>query len=362
MKLRTIINRATLPVVSLITVFAVYFLIAVGGTVRSTGAGMGCPDWPKCFGSWVPPTEEAQLPANYREHYRDLRLKKNERLALTLLKLGFESKAEQILNDPTVAVEQDFNAAKTWIEYVNRLVGVVIGLLIVATFLSSVKYIKTNPKLTIASFGAIVLVVFQAWVGSLVVSTNLLQWMITVHMILALILVMLLIWIYSESTSRFLPFYHISGNMKWLIWILFLATIVQVILGTQVREEVDVVVSQFGKESRNVWVDNLGDVFKVHRSFSILILMLHGLVYFKLKNMLVGEPYMKIVVWVIAGSLLLSVVSGVVMAYFGIPAFAQPIHLLLGTLITGAQFYLMIRMSFFRTNTLNLQLEIKPAL
>ena len=62
---------------------------------------MGCPDWPTCFGQWVPPTSESDLPRNYQEIYADL---------------GY--------------AETRFNVVKTWTEYVNRLIGVGIGLLI----------------------------------------------------------------------------------------------------------------------------------------------------------------------------------------------------------------------------------------
>jgi heme a synthase len=121
--------------IGVITVVAVYFLILVGGIVRSTGSGMGCPDWPKCFGSWVPPTDVSQLPDDYLEIYKEQRVEKNRKLAGYLDKMGFEKVSQEIFAHPNQYTETEFNVTKTWIEYLNRLVGVVIGILIFLTVL-----------------------------------------------------------------------------------------------------------------------------------------------------------------------------------------------------------------------------------
>jgi heme A synthase len=45
----------------LITIVATFILVVVGGTVRATGSGLGCPDWPTCHGRFIPKADKATL-------------------------------------------------------------------------------------------------------------------------------------------------------------------------------------------------------------------------------------------------------------------------------------------------------------
>ena len=129
-------NLNTYQKVAILTVVATLFLILVGGLVRATGAGMGCPDWPKCFGQFIPPTHVSQLPADYKQVYVEQRLEKNAKIVSFLNSLGFVDLASNIENDPNVGKEEEFSAIKTWIEYINRLIGAIIGLLVLTTFIT----------------------------------------------------------------------------------------------------------------------------------------------------------------------------------------------------------------------------------
>ncbi|MEX2593435.1 MAG: COX15/CtaA family protein [Anditalea sp.] len=356
MNLRDLKNIGSFRKVSLITVIAVYVLILVGGVVRSTGSGMGCPDWPKCFGSWVPPTSVDQLPEDYQEIYLEKRVAKNERFVEMLQALGFDKTAEEIKNDKSILVEEEFNATKTWIEYINRLLGATIGILIIATFLYSLRLWNLEKTIVILSLFNIILVIFQGWIGSIVVSTNLLHWMITIHMFLALLLVCLLLYVHYRSYKLAYSIRSKTENAVSLYVILviaFVLTNVQVVLGTQVREQIDLVAARFGYLFRSEWVDHLGNYFLVHRSYSIVLLAIHILFIYKIykysyRNASVFRWSQMLMLFI-----LLEIVSGMAMSYFGIPAFLQPIHLLLGSLIIGVQFVVLLQLNDQKKISLN---------
>lgn len=338
MKSKTMNKVRLFRKVSLVTLIAVYLLILVGGIVRSTGSGMGCPDWPKCFGSWVPPTSIHQLPNNYKDIYAQKRAKKNERFAKYLTAFGYQKTAEAILSDESILKEADFNAVKTWIEYINRLIGALIGLLILGTAFTSfaLRKYKLIPFIAILTF---LLVLFQGWIGSIVVSTNLLPWMITVHMFIALLIVALLIWLYAQVSQPSTTIVRNSAIVRYVLIFCMILTLIQVAMGTQVREAIDRVAVALGNASRDLWIESLGIEFIIHRSFSWLILLTHVAVFYLLRESLLTSKLLQSLAVVI----LVSILSGIIMAQGGFPPAMQPIHLLVGTLGFGLQFLLFLQ-------------------
>jgi cytochrome c oxidase assembly protein subunit 15 len=329
-----------------LTVIAIYLLILVGGIVRSTGAGMGCPDWPKCFGQWVPPTDVSELPDDYEARFVAMRQQKNERIAKMIHQLGFSELAYKIAHDETVYQTEPFNAIKTWIEYVNRLIGVLIGILVVLTFIFSLRFFKTKPAVTWSSFAAVIIIIFQGWLGSIVVSTNLLPFTITLHMILAIVVVGVLIYTVSKAQQSFFEVGLIrsKGSIQRLIWINIIFMTLQIVLGTQVREHIDTL-NKSGILRQN-WVDNLDLTFYVHRSFSLLIAATQIALLYLISKYVKNNPYLSKSAFVLLAIIVVEITSGAIMAYFEVPAFLQPLHLLLGTLSVGILFFKWLAVRF----------------
>lgn len=324
--------------INIITLGSVFVLILVGSIVRSLGAGMGCPDWPKCFGEYVPPTSNEGLPSNYQEIFKDQRIKKNERLARTFASLGYAELSEKITNDPSILKEHDFDVTKAWIEYINRLVGVLIGLLVFLNMIFAFGLRKENKWIPFFGVFIFVLTGFQGWVGSLVVSTNLLHGFITFHMILALLIVALLIVMNLKARDvQRTP----SKPLFWLSLILFLLFIPQIFLGTDVRGIIDDLIST--DVIRSSWADSLTtSSFYFHRSYSwVLLIGAAAIFYLGKKNNLSAIMPSACALLLLVGC---AMIIGVGMTWFSFPFWLQPLHLIVATGIFSLLFYLTLRL------------------
>jgi protoheme IX farnesyltransferase len=120
-----------------------FLLVVVGAVVRSTGSGMGCPDWPTCHGAWIPPLTDMAA----------------------------------------------------WIEWIHRGVAVIVGLLVLAVAVVALWRYRDRASLVVPAVLAVGLTVFQAWLGKVTVDTgNAGQW-VTAHLATAMVLLALLTFI-----------------------------------------------------------------------------------------------------------------------------------------------------------------------
>ena len=286
----------------IISLVSIYLLILAGGIVRSTGSGMGCPDWPKCFGRMIPPTQASELPFNYQEIYK-------------------EKLHGQVL----------FNPTKTWIEYLNRLLGALTGVFVViATILS----FKHGKKIFLHTLAALILVLLNAILGKYVVDSFLLPGVVTAHMLLSIGVIYFLIKainIHSNSEVNTIE------NRTWIM-INLCIVFLQILLGTQVRENVDHVILALGETAKAQWINELGYVFITHRTFSWVIFVGHLLLWNKLKSSPL-QSYRHAMMALIG----ISFLTGILMAYFAFPLGSQAIHLFISLVLIGLHMNAYIR-------------------
>ena len=320
-----------------LTLIFIYLVVIAGSFVRITGSGMGCPDWPRCFGEWIPPTQESDLPNDYSDRYLEKRSKKVDKFSSLLSSLGMENSAQKLKTDPSVYEEEAFNVQKTWIEYVNRLFGFFAGNFMLAAFFWLLFAYRKSKLIWVCGFN-LILMAFQAWFGSIVVATNLVPWTITVHMLLALLIIAIQIYVVVVLTSKTELFnkYELPKWMKWMMWFIFAITFYQMFLGTQVRETIDQVIKQ-GVSQEN-WTEQTGIPFYIHRSFSWLVLVLLAAIFWINEQ---GNKYFPIRLAFIV--LALELVSGVLLSYFEMPGLIRTSHLLLASVLFGILWMFLLR-------------------
>ena len=317
----------------------IYLVIAAGAVVRMTGSGMGCPDWPKCFGYLIPPTERNQLEWKANHKYNEgevIIVNESLRVAST----DFTSSARYQTENWEAYTKHDyavFNPTHTWIEFINRLLGALAGLATLLLFVSSLWRIKSDVISTVLSFLIVLGMGFQGWLGKTVVDSNLLPFKITIHMAMALILVLILIILLAREKQLKKTSEKSTTIQRVLIFGLFL-TLIQIAMGTQVRQFVDEQMHAFNLEEASAWLSNAPLLFYFHRSFSLLVLLVHGY----LGYLLFQKKILPNVFTVILFLLVAEILTGIWMYYFDFPFSSQPLHLVLASLLFGAQSYFIL--------------------
>lgn len=317
----------------------VYFVIVAGAIVRMTGSGMGCPDWPKCFGYYIPPTEIAQLQWQpEKEFEKGQVIIMNDELQVAVKNFttptSYTAENWQTYTKHEYAI---FNPWHTWIEFINRLFGALAGLATLVLAFFSIPYWQINRKVTMLSWIVVIAMGFQAWLGATVVYSVLNPFKITIHMVMALVIVAMLLYLISLTSTKIKVFkYDRTTSILFLTAAIF--TLVQVILGTQVREFVDAQVALVGEDSKNLWLQDPTLPFYIHRSFSIVVTVFNLYIAYRIYKL--NSGYAKIN-WVLL-LILFEIITGMAMYYLSFPFATQPVHLVLASLLFGVQFYLVL--------------------
>ena len=329
---------------NLITIFLLFAVILAGAVVRASGSGMGCPDWPKCFGRYVPPVNSSQLPKDYKAKYVAGRKQKNLEFAKTLDLLGYMDLARRIRDDKSILVPEEFNAAKTWTEYVNRLSGAAAGIFMLLSAIFAFSYRHDRKLIPFLSILNLVLVGFQGWLGSIVVSTNLVPWIVTVHMLLALAIVAISVATYHLAKTYGKHTLHTSAVTHVTALLALIISIVQIVFGTEVREKIDAVAGHYQGGYRDDWISHAGSIVAQHREVAILVVLINILLFALIRNGFTRHSVQQQTMSFVFLVIMLQVVTGVLLYYWALPPYAQATHILFASFIFGAQFYLMLNL------------------
>nr|WP_309477289.1 COX15/CtaA family protein [Tenacibaculum aquimarinum] len=342
-------DEKNFPTLVKITICAVYLIFLAGSIVRMTGSGMGCPDWPKCFGYYIPPTSEEQITWKPNAEFKKgMIIIKNE--ILFVAEHDVQTSSEFNTKNWEKYTKHDyakFNKFHTWTEYINRLSSALAGIPLLLMVVFSVFFWKEKKIFTLLSISVLILFLFEAWLGKTVVDTNLKPTVITIHMVAGLVIVAILLYLYfiSSNDKNLSTALKETSKNKYnslftkLVIVSVIFSLIQIAMGTQVRQFIDEQVKQFGFENKHYSLLEPNFKFYFHRSFTIAIVLVNfGLFYI---NQMKNLGY-KLVNWIVF-LLFLETITGILMYYAEFPIGTQAIHLLAGSILFGLQFYLWLQ-------------------
>jgi cytochrome c oxidase assembly protein subunit 15 len=141
-----------------------------------------------------------------------------------------------------------------------------------------------------------------------------------------------IIWISTERQRV-----EVSRSFKLVLFGVLGLLIVQILLGTQVREQIDEIAKT--TPNRSLWIDLLDAKILVHRSFSVLIFISSAWLFWR--NYKMDYSFWSLGALIVF--VILEIVAGAVMYYFNVPKVLQPVHLLLSVGMFAFVFWAVLR-------------------
>lgn len=311
-------KRTGVQRLALASILFLILLIFAGAVVRVTGSGLGCPDWPTCWGQLIPPTSVEQVDQSYLE-------RKLPR---------FKKSAKRFGRDPDeISVEKlmaEYDPLQTWIEFVNRLLALPV---LLSTFLLMIACIraKTCKGWGIASFA---LVIISALTGIVVVASGLNAGVVTIHMALAFAQLFVLVYILWAGGKSDDPRTRFLRTSRPQVMVLLACVMIEWALGSQIREMTDNLMKEFGTASRPQWITQIEDswVYLIHRSFSWTIFVAAIWLAWR-------EKWQGFVPRLTLAIVIALMIMGLVLSQKGIHAVVQVLHVGLAGILVSTVFY-----------------------
>ncbi|MBS1252159.1 MAG: Heme A synthase [Anaerolineales bacterium] len=269
------------------SVIATYALIVLGGIVRVTESGLGCPDWPLCHGQLIPP-----------------------------------------LHGPTL------------LEYAHRLVTTGVTPLILLTAVLAWRRYRRVPSIFVPALVAVVLLDIQIVLGGITVLLELPQAIVSLHLINAILLLGVVLYIATqtfEAAAEVGARLRNQSGYRGLVALGTLATFGLIVIGAEVRGSGAGPACLGFPACGDVWLPRnwLGQLHMIHRLAAVIVgLLVMGIVAQTWRTYSQADA-LKVAAGVAACAFLSQFAVGIAQVTMGLSAALRALHLALATVLWG---------------------------
>jgi len=300
---------------SIITLLLLYILVLLGGFVRISESGDDCPDWPKCYGSWIPPISIEDIP-------------------------------DEFIEDGETAIDLQKKVYGSWIEYFNRLAGVVLGFSMLYTFFKSFYVFKKDKMLFYGSLISLCLIIISGWIGGQIATSidgkNIIyQNSVSIHLYIAFLTIISLVYTTNRGFIAIFPNIEEKSNYSSyasiLLFLIFILNIFLVFSGSFIRTFLDdALLSKYSYFVRmEKYVNETGLVKFIHPILGFSMLTCSAILWNHIMNFSKSSGSVKLVTKLILYAICLQILMGESLRFNMIHESFRLYHLWLSSAILG---------------------------